>query len=197
MRLSMKLAAGWLFTLLFFSGISGHAYTPGVYFKEAREAVLRGMAFSALNWRVGDTLRFKVTMKPVSLKGSAVVRVEQIAEEGILIVQDVRLGILGNQHVEMLIDRLNGRVLRMITNGHEEIVPEMAMKTVKQEGVKISVPAGTFDCLHIVMEDAKKRRSEVWANPMEIPLNGIIKSVEHKMKPFTTTMELTSFERGQ
>lgn len=155
------------------------------------------MTAARLNWKVGDTLNFSLGAQGgLPIQGTVVMEVTNETTEGIVLLQTIDLGMFGKQTAESTINPDTGEIVRYKVNGREQKPPESGggkMQIKKQEETNITVPAGTFDCIYILVEDDQGSESEMWVNPMEIPLMGMLKMVQ---KAQGLTLELTSFQRG-
>ncbi len=186
--------------LIILTLISAASYSQAKQIKPIVQVqdVIQLMNLSNLNWKVGDTLDFNIKMSPLPLKGKMKIFVQMESVEGFILIQDVSLPVLGNQHIEALIDKDTGKTLRLVINGEPQTVPDQNdIKIIKMEEAKITVPAGTFDAIHVVTQDSSKKQGEMWINPTAIPINGMLKSIQTQIKPIKITMELSSFKRGQ
>lgn len=130
-----------------------------------------------LDWKVGDSATYSVDMG--FIKGSMVMSVRSNDAEGIWMVQDVDLGFAGKQKVEILIDGNTGEIKKMIVNGKDQEIPKQDIEIISASEDKITVAAGTFECIHIVMKDnTSGDELNVWINPQVIPMSGMIKQVQ-------------------
>lgn len=151
-------------------------------------------AASNLNWKVGDVLNLSIDVANF-LKGTAKVEVTKDEAEGFTLVQNIELA-GQKQVVEAVIDKDTGQIKKYKVNGQDQPPPDTSgTKLIKQEQAHITVPAGSYDCIHIVMEDAQKQQSEAWINPMAVPIIGLLKQTA-TAQGMPVVMELTSFARG-
>jgi hypothetical protein len=149
-------------------------------------------ANKGLSWTVGDTTNYNLDAG--FIKGTAVITVREETEEGFWLNQDLELGMAGQQKVEILLDKNTGEVKRIIVNGKEQEKPEVDMEVISMDEDKITVPAGTFECIHVVIRDKTKNEdSDAWVNPQLIPINGLLKNVSPGQMG-KVTLELTSFK---
>jgi hypothetical protein len=147
-----------------------------------------------LNWTVGQSANYNVNMGFIS--GTMVMSVASVGADGIWMHQDMDLGFAGKQKVETLIDADTGAVKKMIVNGKEEQVPDQKIEIISTNQEKITVPAGTFDSMHVIArEEGKTEEMNFWVNPLEIPMSGLLKQVAPG--PIgEVTVELTAFNRN-
>lgn len=148
----------------------------------------------AFNWKVGDTSSYD--MNAGFVKGSMVMTITSINGNEVIINQKLDLGFLGKQDCDATIDASNGQTTKLVCNGQEQQRPDQGdIELVDMKEDKITVPAGTFDCIHIVAKN-KKDNSEInqWANPKLIPVSGLIKAVTPSQLG-KVTVELKSFKK--
>ncbi|MGZ3653565.1 MAG: hypothetical protein ACXWSC_20620, partial [Bdellovibrionota bacterium] len=63
---------------------------------------------------------------------------------------------------------------------------------INQETATITVPAGTFETIHITAKSQQSGNIEVWANPRAITLDGTAK-MAMQANGMPVSMELTKF----
>jgi hypothetical protein len=147
-----------------------------------------------LDWKVGDTSSYSVDMG--FIKGSMVMSVREIAADGIWMDQNVDMGFAGKQKVETLIDKNTGEVKKMLVNGKEQQIPKQDIEVIEVKEDKITVPAGTFECIHARLKD-KSNNNEInaWINPQVIPMSGMLKQVAPSQFGEVTVL-LKSFKKN-
>ncbi|MFZ4403713.1 MAG: hypothetical protein ACOYOK_06375 [Pseudobdellovibrionaceae bacterium] len=147
-----------------------------------------------LNWKQGDENNYSVDMG--FIKGSMVMLVKSITAEGIWMDQNIDLGFAGKQQVQILLDQNTGEVKKMIVNGKEQAAPKNNVEVVEVKDDKITVPAGTFECLHATLQDKdNKEQMNIWVNPQAIPLSGMLKTIQPSQFGEVTIL-LTSFKKN-
>ncbi len=147
-----------------------------------------------LDWKPGDTGSYSVNMG--FIKGSMVMSVRSNNAEGIWMDQDMDLGFAGKQKAEMLIDPNTGEIKKMLVNGKEQEIPKQDMEVISATEDKITVAAGTFDCIHVVVNDkAKNEESNIWINPQVIPMSGMIQQISPSQLG-KVTVALKSFKKN-
>lgn len=131
---------------------------------------------SGLDWKVGDTASYNVDMG--FIKGSMVTSVRSVAADGIWMDQNMDLGFAGKQKMETLIDPNTGEIKKMLVNGKEQQIPKQDIEVIEVKEARVTVPAGTFDCIHARLKD-KENNNEInaWINPQLIPMSGMLKQV--------------------
>ncbi|MBY0314972.1 MAG: hypothetical protein K2Q26_05600 [Bdellovibrionales bacterium] len=146
----------------------------------------------ALEWKVGDTNNYKLDMG--FIQGTMVMAVRSYDSEGIWMTQDVELGFAGKQNMETLIDPNTGAVLKLLVNGKEQEPPKQEIEVIEIVDANITVPAGTFNCMHIrLMDKTQNQEVNVWQTT-SVPLSGMIKTVQPSQLG-QVTIELTSFTK--
>lgn len=147
-----------------------------------------------LDWKVGDSASYNIDMG--FIKGSMVMSVRSVGAEGIWMDQDMDLGFAGKQKVETLIDPNTGEIKKMIVNGKEQAPPKQDIEVIEIKEDKVTVPAGTFDCIHARLKD-KENNNEInaWINPQLIPMSGLLKQVAPSQFG-NVTVVLKSFKKN-
>lgn len=129
-----------------------------------------------LDWKVGDSASYNIDMG--FIKGSMVMSVRSVAADGIWMDQNMDLGFAGKQKVETLLDPNTGEIKKMLVNGKEQQVPKQDIEVIEVKEDRITVPAGSFDCIHARLKDKEKNEEiNAWINPQLIPLSGMLKQV--------------------
>lgn len=149
-------------------------------------------ATRGLNWKVGDTANYNISAGFV--KGTMKMMVRERAPEGIWAQQDLDLGFAGKQKVETLFDADTGEVKKVLVNGKEEQTPIQDSEVVEVTESKVTVPAGSFNCLYVITKDSEGKLSKSWVNPNIIPIVGLIK-VQSPSQYGEVNVELTSFKK--
>lgn len=130
-----------------------------------------------LNWKVGDQNNYSLDMG--FIKGGMVMTVNSIGDDGIWLDQDMDLGFAGKQQAKALIDPNTGEVKKLIVNGKEQEIPKQNVEIVETKEDKITVPAGTFDCIFVRLHDKDNNNDiQTWINPREIPISGMLKTIQ-------------------
>jgi hypothetical protein len=157
------------------------------------QASLKGIQGRALiNWTVGDTASYNMNMG--FIKGSMVMTATAIDSTKAVMTQDVDLGFMGKQQMEVWIDVNTGEILKVIANGQEQQIPEQDMELIEIITDTVTVPAGTFECQHVRLKDNKSGGEvKMWAN-QDVALSGMVKSIQPGQFG-EVTLELTSFNK--
>lgn len=147
-----------------------------------------------LDWKVGDQNDYKLDMG--FIKGSMNMKLREITPDGFWLDQDMDLGFAGKQQAQMLLDPNTGEVKKMIVNGQEQQVPKQNIEIVEIKEDRITVPAGTFDCIHARLKDKdNNQETNAWINPQLIPLSGMLKTIQPSQFG-KVTIELKSFKKN-
>lgn len=146
-----------------------------------------------LDWKVGDQANYSIDMG--FIKGSMSMSVRSIEADGIWMDQNMDLGFAGKQKIETLIDANTGAIKKMIVNGKEQQPPKQDIEVIEVKEDRITVPAGTFDCIHARLKD-KEQNAEInaWINPQVVPLSGMLKQVAPSQFG-NVTVVLKSFQK--
>lgn len=150
-------------------------------------------ALNLINWEVGETATLKMTSLFGEL-GNMVKRVDREQDNAIWVISETS-GQMGENTVEMLIDRATGQTLEYIENGQRKEPPSNDdFELIDQSEERVTVPAGTFDTIKITGKTSQIKKLELWANPRDVVMEGTV-----QMKADTgflpITMQLMSFSR--
>lgn len=132
----------------------------------------------SLDWKVGESTQHDINMGFIAGKMDTVVRAE--TDIGFWMDQNVDLSFLGQQKVEIHINKSTGEIIEMIVDGQKQNPPEQGeQEIVEMKEVNLTVPAGTFACVYLKIRDtASNETSEAWINPEEVPVTGMIKAIQ-------------------
>lgn len=197
----MKKISWFLATLAVLPSVSMAAALDATTVRNVEEAVVAKALLGVnpanmIDWKIGDTNTLSVSIGPMPNIGSMVQTVASEEGNAIWVHQDLDLKVQ-KQKIQMLLSRADGTVLKLLVNGQEQSVPNNPLEIIEQSYTKITVPAGTFDVLYIKAKSDGKI-IEAWANPVEIPMDGIAKQVaELGMGNMMLTMELQKAVRGR
>jgi len=152
--------------------------------------------FNLINWTVGDTATFDVTLGAFGKVGTMVKTVTQSvdAQNAIWVKTNMNLSIQKDES-EMLLSRADGKILKFIHNGKEEAVPDNDIEIVSQDYTEITVPAGTFKAVHIVANTKDVKGIEVWVNPRDTIMEGTLKQTMPTQFG-TVEIALSKFKHG-
>ncbi len=145
----------------------------------------------ALKWKVGDKASYK--MSGGIINGTAEMYVREDNGSEIWVQQDMNLGFLGQQKVEILYDKATGQVKKILANGQEQQLPNQNdIEVLETKEDRVTVPAGTFDAIYAKVKDKKNNQiQEAWLNPKEVPINGLLKTISDSQMG-KISLELTS-----
>ena len=149
-----------------------------------------------INWTVGDTANFDVTLGAIGKVGTMKKSVTKAddAQNAIWVRTEANLAVQKDT-TDILMSRADGSILRFVRNGKEEAVPENDIEIISQEYTEITVPAGTFKAIHIVADTKDVKGIEVWANPRDTIMEGTLKQVVPSQFG-KLEISLTSFKKG-
>lgn len=155
-----------------------------------RNSIAHAHTLGVINWKVGDWADYNVDF---GFPGTMHMVVREEITEGFWVNQDVEL--MGQtQKIEILIDKNDGSILQLIVNGEKQDPPKKNIEIIESKQDKVTVPKGTFECIYLKIKDVDSGEiSEIWANPSEIPVFGMIKSIMPTPFGQEATIELTDF----
>jgi hypothetical protein len=117
-------------------------------------------------------------------------------DKAVWVESKTNIPMMGKEDVmDMLISRVDGKTLKMIHNGQEEQIPDQNIEIVSQDYTSVTVPAGTFKCMHVVAKTKDVSKVEIWANPQATALMGMLQQAADTQMG-TMTAKLTSFKKN-
>jgi hypothetical protein len=157
----------------------------------SRSLVNHSPAANLLPWTVGESADYN--MDAGFIQGTVHMFVREQNDQGFWIQQDMDLGMLGKQKVEVLYDKNNGQVLQMLVNGEAQTPPDPSnTEIVETKNDHITVPKGEFDCMYVKLHDKKENTdSQAWITQV-VPISGMLKSIAPSQFG-DVTIELTDF----
>lgn len=188
-KLILSLVAG----VMAFAGSQAQAKTGAELALDIAVATIQAdrQINNLINWKVGEFTDYNIEAMGMEL-GKMKKYVASEVGNNIWMNQDMSGGMIGEQKVEVLMDRANGQILEMKQNGKKVEVPNDPIELIDQESTTITVPAGTFDVIHITAKSKQAKKIEVWANPRDIALDGGAQMyIESGFLPMT--LKLTAF----
>lgn len=168
-KMILSLVAG----VMALAGSQAVAVTPAELARDIAIAQLQSdrQISNVINWKVGEFAEYNVEAFGMQL-GKMKKYVASEVGNNIWLNQDMSGGMIGDQKVEVLMDRATAKVLEMKQNGKNVEVPNDPIELIDQETTTITVPAGTFDVIHITAKSKQVKKIELWANPRDIALDG-------------------------
>jgi hypothetical protein len=147
-----------------------------------------------IDWKVGDQMKYQMSLFMGLLKGSMVKVVESDEGAALWIKQDLDI-LIQKQEVRILLNKADGKILKMIVNGKEQTPPENNLEIISTDEASVTVPAGTFDTIHVVARSKDVEKLEAWINPVDTAMDGTVKQVISAQRQDIVT-ELVSFKRN-
>lgn len=146
-----------------------------------------------INWKIGDTMNMDLSMDFLGKVGTMVKSVPKEEGAAVWMKQDIQMQ-GQNQTVEALINRADGKILKLIQNGKEAQIPNDPPEIISQDYTEITVPAGKFKTLHVVVKTKQVSKIELWANPVDTCMDGAVKEIVPAVFG-NLTMVLTAFHK--
>lgn len=177
-------------------GLAGVATQARAELLSAQElqALTQTSALNLINWKVGDRMDYQVSVGFFGKIGAMFKTVSKDEGDALWIHQEIDLKVQ-KQVVDMLISKADGKVLKLIQNGQEAQIPNDKLEVISQDYGQVTVPAGTFDAIHIVAKTQQVSKIELWANPSATVMDGALKQIMATQLG-EITMELASFKSG-
>lgn len=147
-----------------------------------------------LNWKVGDELNFKLKMSFIS--GKMKMSVAEVTESTITLKQDINLSGQAQSCVTKL-NPNNGETQSITCNGQNQNIPNKDdLEIIEMTNEKITVPAGTFDSIHVkIKQKSDNKIIEQWVNMQELPITGMLKAISPSQFG-NVVVELESFKKN-
>lgn len=140
-------------------------------------AIQSQVSATMLKWKVGDKADYKMAGGFINGTVKSFVREDNGTE--VWVQQDMDMGFLGKQKVEILFDKATGQVKKLLANGQEQQLPSTSnIEVVETKEDRVTVPAGTFDAIYAKIKDRDNGQiQEAWVNPQEVPITGMVKAI--------------------
>ncbi|GIL17221.1 MAG: hypothetical protein BroJett040_09720 [Oligoflexia bacterium] len=176
------------------AGTAASATTINNVMFDVAQNIMSEADMAGFNFKVGDTASYNLDMG--FIKGSMKMTVKEVAADQVVISQDMDLGFAGKQACDMTLNPNTGEMKKMVCNGQEQNPGDKGdIELVESKEDTITVPAGTFTCLYIkALEKTKNQTIEQWANPKQVPVFGMIKTIAPSQFG-KITIALTSYKR--
>lgn len=159
-----------------------------------QQAFTTEAALVGLNWNVGDKASYKISIGGF-INGTSENYVREDTGTAFWMVQDMNMGMMGKQKIEILLNKSTGQIEKILANGQEQQIPSASdVEIVDMKESHIRVAAGEFDCVYVKVKDKKSGQvQEAWMNPQAVPMSGTLKSLGQSQLG-QVTQELTSFQ---
>lgn len=160
------------------------------------QALVEAQLLQGLKWKVGDQADYSVTIGGF-IKGSSHNFVREDLGSELWMVQDMDMGFMGKQKIEILFDKATGQIKKMLANGQEQQIPDNKdVEIVEMKEANITVAAGTYDCIYAKIKNKKDGSiQEAWINPQAIPMSGLLKALADSQFG-KVTQELQKFQHA-
>lgn len=146
-------------------------------------------------WKIGDTMQYEVNVSNVGRVGDSTKKVTKDEGHAVWVRQSVQI-LFHRETVEVLVNKADGKILKVVRNGKEQPPEDNKFEVIKEErGVTVKVPAGEFTALYYKGKMKDVQSLEVWASPSEALIEGSVKQVI-TVSLGTVTMELKEMKRG-
>ncbi|MBI4924959.1 MAG: hypothetical protein HY843_03460 [Bdellovibrio sp.] len=168
---------------------------------ELSNEILKSTVFSlkthtdnVINWKVGDTMDYNISIGAFGQIGTTTKTVTK--DEGVAIWLNNTMSYSGVQDVsEILINKADGKILKLIHNGKEQSVPNQDIEIISMDQDTVTVPAGTFDVVHVVAKTKEINILEILSNPVKSVMDGAVKQLIASQFG-DIILELTAFKHG-
>jgi len=149
-------------------------------------------ARNVIEWKVGESADYKLNMGGF-INGTMSKTVDHDEGNTVWLKQNIDLS-FQKQVMEVQMDRATGKILKILANGQPQEIPNGNIEIVSQDYTTITVPAGKFDCVHVVAKTEDSKNVEVWMNPRDTVMDGALKQIMDSQLG-KVTLELTKFKK--
>ena len=193
MKMNFILAA--LITLIALPASASESLSTQVLLARVQTLRLDLNGRDLVNWKVGDTANYQISAGMLGKLGTMVEMASSEESQAVWLTETM---MLQNQKdvSEMLINRADAKILKYKHNGQDAQIPSDKPEIVSQDYTEITVPAGTFKCIHIVANTTQAKGIQIWANPQATVLEGNLKMQVPTQFGLPMTIELTSFKHA-
>lgn len=146
-----------------------------------------------LDWKVGDVAEYNVSAG-IFGKGKMIKTVVKDIGKALWILEEMNIP-SHKETIKKLYNKEDGKILSVVRSGEAQNPEDSKIEIMNQENTQITVPAGTFNVLHIIGKSVKTPRIELWSNPDATVSDGTIKIIMTS-KYYKITSELTKFTRA-
>jgi len=158
--------------------------------------MVQAQAFAGLKWKVGDQADYSLDIGGF-IKGTSHNFVREVGANDMWMEQDMDLGMMGKQKIEIDLDPNSGQIKKILANGQEQQIPDAKdAEIVEMKEDHITVAAGAFDCVYAKIKSKKDGSiQEAWINPQVVPMEGMLKALADSQFG-KVTQELKTFSRA-
>lgn len=160
------------------------------------QTMVEAQLTQGLNWKVGDNADYSVDIGGF-IKGSSHNFVREDNGTELWMVQDMDMGFMGKQKIEVLFDKATGQIKKMLANGQEQQIPDnknVEIEEMKEDRIKVA--AGEFDAIYARIKNKEDGSiQEAWINPQSIPMSGLLKALADSQFG-KVTQELQKFQHA-
>ena len=159
-------------------------------------AMVQAQTLAGLNWKVGDKADYSLDIGGF-IKGTSHNFVREVNASDLWMEQDMDLGMMGKQKIEIQMDKNTGQILKLLANGQEQQIPDAKdAEIVEMKEDHTTVAAGAFDCVYAKIKSKKDGSiQEAWINPQAVPMEGMLKALADSQFG-KVTQELKTFSRA-
>ncbi len=146
-----------------------------------------------LNWHVGDQADYKISIGGF-INGTSHTFVREDIGTSFWMEQDMDLGMMGKQKIEIQINKTTGAIEKLLANGQAQTAPDAAdQEVVDMHEDKVTIGMGSYDCIYAKIHSKKDNTfQEAWINPQLVPMMGLLKALADSQFG-KVTQEATAF----
>lgn len=189
----MKALSAIVVAVLAVSTQLASAGVPSIDMQKLSIAMASVHPMNIINWKVGESASYDINTG--FFPGTMTKSVTKEEGNAVWVHQDMDL-LIQKDSSDMLMDRADAHIIKYIHNGKEETMPDDKPEIISQDTQDVTVPAGTFQSIHVVAKTKDIDHVELWVNPRDTVMDGMLK-MAMQQQGNNITIELKSFNRVQ
>ena len=150
---------------------------------------------NVINWKVGDNSDFILSSPSFGKLGKMHKYVSSDEGETLWVTQDIDLS-SQKEKIEAQIRKSDGVVIKMLRNGKPQELPKDQPDVREQKNTEVTVPAGKFKAVYLLIDTKDVKGLELWANPKDTVMEGTLKQIA-PTSMMTIQIELEKFAHAK
>lgn len=156
-----------------------------------------GFASGPIDWKVGDTANYAISIGSLSKVGTMLKSVTKDNGDTLWTREDYNE--MGQRQVfDRLFNKADGKLLKLILNGKEQKLDDGHPQVISSEETELTVPAGHFKCVHDIIQVDGLKPYATWTDTSENSImGGMIKQAQPADSPLGVVLELVSWKHAE
>ena len=157
------------------------------------QTLVEAQLHQGLNWHVGDQADYKIAVGGF-INGTSHNFVREDIGTSFWMEQDMDIGMLGKQKIEIQINKTTGAIEKLLANGQAQTPPNAAdQQVIDMHEDHVTIGMGSYDCIYAKVQSKKDQSiQEAWINPQVVPMMGLLKALADSQFG-KVTQEATAF----